>query len=130
MSISNTVLPSIEDPNILTKFPSPGHRPSNREMIHSPEMQQVLDKFSSIDIGIVLDIQAKRIRESTQRISERPTSRSGWFCRKRGLRNLFKDIAAIPRRRSTKISVSVETPASAKGINTRWNGSRRGVATL
>ncbi|KAF5660187.1 hypothetical protein FDENT_13795 [Fusarium denticulatum] len=92
MSISDTVLPSIEDPDILTTFPSPGRSPSNREMIHSPEIQRVLDKFPSIDIEIVLDIRAKRIRESTQCISKRPTSHSGWFCRKRGLGNLFKDI--------------------------------------
>ncbi|EWG42120.1 hypothetical protein FVEG_15392 [Fusarium verticillioides 7600] len=92
MSISDTVLPSIEDPNILTTFPSHGPSPSDREIIHTPEMQQVLDKFPSINIETVLDIRAKRIRESTQRISKRPTSCSGWFCRKRGLRNLFKDI--------------------------------------
>ncbi|KAG5773834.1 hypothetical protein H9Q69_004310 [Fusarium xylarioides] len=92
MSISGTVLPSIEDPNILTTFPSPGPSSSDREVIHSPEMQRVLDKFPSIDIEKVLDIRSKRIRESTQHISKRPTSRSGWFCRKRGLRNLLKDI--------------------------------------
>ncbi|KAG9504087.1 hypothetical protein J7337_004051 [Fusarium musae] len=66
MSISDTVLPSIEDPNILTTFPSHGPSPSDREIIHSPEMQQVLNKFPSIDIETVLDIRAKRIRESTQ----------------------------------------------------------------
>ncbi|KAF5640263.1 uncharacterized protein FTJAE_4427 [Fusarium tjaetaba] len=92
MSISDTVLPSIEDPNILTTFPSHGPSLSDREMIHSPEMQRVLDKFLSIDTEIVLDIRAKRIRKSTHRISKLPTSRSGWFCRKRGLGNLFKDI--------------------------------------
>ncbi|RKL47693.1 hypothetical protein BFJ72_g1924 [Fusarium proliferatum] len=92
MSILDTVLPSIEDPNILTTFPKPGPSPSDREIIQSPEMQRVLDKFPSIDIEKLLDIRAKRIRESTKRISKRPTSRSGRFCRKRGLRNLFKDI--------------------------------------
>ncbi|KAF5251511.1 hypothetical protein FANTH_3442 [Fusarium anthophilum] len=92
MSISETVLPSIEDPNILTTFPSPGPSSSDREIIQSPEMQRVLDKFPSIDIEKALDIRAKRTRESTQRISKRPPSLSGWFYRKRGLRNLFKDI--------------------------------------
>jgi hypothetical protein len=67
MSVSDTVLPSIEDPNTLTTFPSHGPSPSDREMIHSPEMQRVLDKFPSIDIETVLGTRAKRIRESTQR---------------------------------------------------------------
>lgn len=67
MSTSDTVLPSIEDPNILTTFPKPGPSPSDREIIQSPEMQRVLDKFPSIDIEKLLDIRAKRIRESTKR---------------------------------------------------------------
>ncbi|KAF5724722.1 hypothetical protein FMUND_485 [Fusarium mundagurra] len=92
MSMSDTVIPSIEDPNILTTFPSHGPSPSDREIIHRPEMQRVLDRSPSIDIEQVLDIRAKQMRESTQSIRKRHTGRSGWFCRKRGLGNLFKDI--------------------------------------
>ncbi|RKK17733.1 hypothetical protein BFJ66_g1176 [Fusarium oxysporum f. sp. cepae] len=92
MSISDTVLPSIEDPDSLTTFPSPAPSPNDREMSYSPDMERLLDMFRDIDIEKVRDIQAKQIRESTQRISKRLAGRSGWFCQKQGPRNLFNDI--------------------------------------
>ena len=63
----STVLPSIEDPDFLTTFPSPAPSPNDREMSHSPDMERLLDMFPDIDIEKVRDIRAKQIRESTQR---------------------------------------------------------------
>ncbi|KAF4945442.1 hypothetical protein FGADI_11944 [Fusarium gaditjirri] len=92
MSINDTVLPSTEDPNLLTTFPSPVPSPIDREMSHSPDIERLSNIFSGINIEKVREIRAKQIRESTQRIRGRLASRSGWFCQKQGLKNLFNDI--------------------------------------
>ncbi|KAM0562788.1 hypothetical protein ACHAPJ_001628 [Fusarium lateritium] len=92
MSVTATIVQSIEDPVLLTIFPKQLSVPNKSDKSESPENEHLSTLFPEVDIEKVRAMNEEKLREPIKCTNKVLDSHPDWYARPKGLEGLFKGL--------------------------------------